>query len=1021
MRILAFTNAALLVLAAIAASSSGCSRASTNDRIIDGELATDKPPAVLTPNDRFKQAGQAAAKGDWESAESLLREHLLTQPTDTQLHFQLAAIAEQQNENDRAINLLQFVVEANPQTEITIYDRLARLMLTQARAIDTVQLYEQLTQRHPTVVEQRFALAGFASMLGLEKTVMDQLKWLAQHNQGEDEGLAVLAQPAQVEPDPEMCRKLLDRNPNDLRPHYGLAKMDAMNQRWDAVVDRLTPVVKKHPEFLEASALYGRGLAEASQSLDLQLENLERWAADVPDGIEEMPDYWLAAGVWADRQGNHESAARAFYEAAKHEDANNGETLNRLARSLRQVDRDAEAGRIEQRNQRLTQLHEATKTLYERETRSQTWAFNIADAMTSLGRPWEAEAWARLAMTLPDDHVPDAPARYLTIRKQLKPTTPWQSAAMIDELKDSLADLPHIDWSRADKDSRRIETKHQGNIRFSDAAKSCGLIHTMTFHSDFDNRGFSIFQGNGGGGAIIDFDLDGWPDIALANLNGWPMKDDSGTDRLFRNRNGHFDEVTGAAGFIDHGFSQGISSCDYNADGFPDLSVANIGRNRLFRNQGDGTWVDVTDQVRLSGERWTSSVAIADFDGDGFADIFETNYCAGQRPYEKECSSRTTGRLTSCTPLDFDAEADRVWAGRSDGTFEDKTSTWMANNDPNPGRGLGVLAANLDGLPGLEIFVANDMSANHLWSSSRDPGEFVMNEIATARGVALSGRSLSQASMGIAQGDPDHDGDLDLFVTHFFDDHNTFYEQISSGVWADRTHRVELAEPSMKQLGFGTQMVDFDNDGNLELFVANGHVGDLGRDDTPFQMPAQVFRLRTDLRWKILDRSKLGDYFTQDHVGRAVATLDANRDGLNDLLITQLIEPVALLINETHSTHDGASVGQSVGMTLIATQSHPDAVGATVHATIDDRMHNAQVTAGDGYMCSNQHRLPIGLAGASDITELTIDWPSGNRQTYREIAGGADYLFVEGQDEPFQLFEHVPHSPPVTQETITPE
>ncbi|MGB7325264.1 MAG: FG-GAP-like repeat-containing protein [Rubripirellula sp.] len=977
------------------------------DRPEDGEAVVDTATVSPTQPDRFEQAGQAAARGDWESADRLLRAHLLIQPTDTQLHLQLAAIAEQQNENDQAIDLLQFVVDANPKTEIATYDRLARLMLTQARAIDTVQLYEQLTQQHPSVVEQRFALTGFASMLGLEKTVLPQLQWLAQHNHGEDEGLAVLAQPAQVEPDPELCRKLLDRNATDLRPHYGLAKMDAMNQRWDAVVDRLRPVVKKHPNFLEASALYGRALAEVGQRQDPQQENLESWTADVPSGIEQMPDYWLAAGVWADRQGNQESAARAFFEAVKHEDANNGETLNRLARSLRQINRDAEASRIEQRNQRLTQLHEATKTLYERETRSQAWAFNIADAMTSLGRPWEAEAWARLAVTLPDDHVPDASARYLAIRKLLEPTMPWQSTSLIDELENSLASLPHIDWSRTDKDSRRISTTHRSNIHFRSAAQSLGLIHTMAFHPDFDNRGFSIFQGNGGGGAIIDFDLDGWPDIALANLNGWPMKDDSSTDRLFRNRHGHFNEVTSDAGFTDHGFSQGISTCDYNADGFPDLLVANIGQNRLFRNQGDGTWMDVTEQVGLSGQRWTSSVAIADFDGDGFADIFETNYCAGQRPYEKECSSRTTGRLTSCTPLDFDAEGDRVWAGRSDGTFADKTGAWMANNDLNPGRGLGVVAANTDGLPGLEIFVANDMSSNHLWASSRESGKFVMNEIATARGVALSGRSLSQASMGIALGDPDHDGDLDLFVTHFFDDHNTFYEQVSNGVWADHTHRVDLAEPSMKQLGFGTQMVDFDNDGNLELFVSNGHVGDLGRDDTPFQMPAQLFRLQSDLRWETLDRSKLGDYFAKEHVGRAVATLDANRDGLNDLLITQLIEPVALLINETHPASDGATVGQSVGMTLIATQSHRDAVGATVHATINDRRHYAQVTAGDGYMCSNQHRLPIGMADASSITELTIDWPSGNQQTYHEITGGADYLFVEGQDEPFQLFEHV--------------
>lgn len=985
--------------------------------VVENSVAKSEKP---TQTDRLQLAVEAATRDEWSKAKQLMRQHLVTHPDETDLQQRLARIAQRKNEIGIAIEFLQSAIEINPRVSNSVYVDLAKLTMVSGQAFETVSVYERLVTHYPSAIEDRFALTGLASMLGLEDIAIEQLKWLAQHNRGDDEGLVVLAQPTQVEPDAEMCRKLLRLNPNDLRPHYGLAKIDAMHQRWREVVRRLEPVVERHPHFLPAYALYGRGLAEIGDR-----EEILQWQRAAPEGVEATAQYWLAAGGWAERHGEHAIAVRAYYEAAKREEANNAETLTRLSRSLRQINRNDDAEKVDDRKRLLTRLHDATKTLYERLTRSQQSALDVADAMTELGRVWEAEAWARMALKLPDDRLPNAKTRYLSIRKRLTNETPWQTSGLLDSLRQDLADLPPIDWVESNLDSRSLATTQRGRIRFRNVAEESGLIHTIAFDPAQLQMGFSIYQGNGGGGAITDFDLDGWPDVVLAELNGSPMKEDSDSDVLFRNQRGVFVDVTQAVGLRDCGFSQGISSCDYNNDGFPDLCVANIGRNRLFQNKGDGTFEDVTDQAGLSGMAWTVSMAIADFDNDGHADLFDVNYCGGQRPFEERCHSRVTGLPTSCTPLDFEAEPDQVWQGVGDGTFREMTKSWLSPTDA--GRGLGVVVANLDEKPGIDVFVANDMSSNHLWSPSLANADdvqkvpsFVMDEIGTARGVALSGRSFSQASMGIAQGDPDHDGDLDLFVTHFYDDYNTYYEQISAGIWADHSHQSELAEPSMKLLGFGTQFADYDNDGNLELIITNGHVSDLGRENVPYMMPAQLFRIGSDLRWEELDRLSLGDYFTKDHLGRVVATLDANRDGLNDVLITQLREPVALLLNESQGADAGNAPGNSIGLVLIAKDSQRDAVGAVIHAKSDDQSHYAQVAAGDGFMCSNQRRVSFGVGDAVAISDLTIDWPSGRRQDYGRVLSGADYVLVEGETQPFKLFDHHESlSPPVIHESPT--
>jgi hypothetical protein len=289
------------------------------------------------------------------------------------------------------------------------------------------------------------------------------------------------------------------------------------------------------------------------------------------------------------------------------------------------------------------------------------------------------------------------------------------------------------------------------------------------------------------------------------------------------------------------------------------------------------------------------------------------------------------------------------------------------------------------------------MTVNHLWSGQHRDGRFQLRDLGAIRGLGLSGRSLSQASMGMAAADADGDGDTDLFLTHFSDDHNTYYEQVSPGMWVDRSYQVGLAAPSMKMLGFGTEWIDFDNNGAVELMIANGHVDDVDRSDVAYKMPPQLFQRSADGRWQQLEPKRLGDYFAGQHLGRALASVDVDRDGRVDVAVTHLYQPVSLLINQTENS------GQSIRLLLKSTSGQRDAIGAVVTAVVGGRSVTAQLTAGDGYMCSNQRRVHFGTGEATEVKDLAVTWPSGGQESFGTLESGQEYLLVEGSAEAYPL------------------
>tara|TARA_R110002073_G_scaffold7245_6_gene41357 strand:- start:7580 stop:10582 length:3003 start_codon:yes stop_codon:yes gene_type:complete len=984
-------EAVAILFAMLFSSAIGCGPSNT---------PVDQPPtrqehASELRLDHIAIARRAIAAKDWVSAETELRSQLVETP-DNVLALEMAGdVASARGKMHESARLYQAAVDKHPRASIELFDKLAQQWTVAGCLFESLAVLQHAIKQYPSHPQFHFDLAGLGTLIGMEQVSTEQLKWLAQHNQGNAEGLMALAAPRRIQPDESICKETLERCPDDLRNHYPLARLDAANLKWLDVAQRLEGVVKQHGDFIPAQLLYGRALIELNRNDDVQ-----QWHDQLPTGIEESADYWAVAGIWAEQQGNFEQAARAFWEAVQRDGSNDPETLKKLVVNLTRIGRGDASTRLTQRVQQFAQLSDALDTFDWRDCQSQSAAITVAQNMEKLGRLWEAEGWARLALGLSNDKTADAQAAYLAIRKKLSADTPWQLPQGIIGNQIKLEDLPQVAWTASRRPTIEMsQSQKQGDIRLEDEAIQRGLIHTCEVSPEARETGYAIFQTSGGGAAAVDFNLDGWPDLAIAMLDGDPMQSNSQPNQLYLNLAGHFKNVTELAGMRDTGFAQGITVGDFNDDGFPDVFDANIGRNRLYRNNGDGTFSDASDQVGLQGEFWTTSVAIADLTGDGLADLFEVQYCAGEAPYTKQCPSSTDkDRIGSCSPLLFAAEPDRVWQGAANGRFSETTDRWLGQ--VSPGRGLGLAVGQFDEHEGMDLYVANDMSANQFWSSAHHDGEFRFTDLAVLRGLAVSGASKAQASMGIAAGDPDNDGDIDFFLTHFAREHNTFYQQEAAGIWSDRSHRLGLGESSMNVMGFGTEWADFDNNGTVELIITNGHVNDVKEDDPygiALAMPPQIYHRDPGGIWKELVNKELGEYFSNPHVGRALLTLDANRDGRVDSLITHLFEPVSLLINHTEST------GTSQGIVLVATIGQRDAIGAVVTLEVGGQKRTVQLLAGDGYMCSNQRQLLIGMGTATEIQNVQVDWPSGNHESFGNILIGEDILLVEGSEEPFQI------------------
>jgi hypothetical protein len=424
---------------------------------------------------------------------------------------------------------------------------------------------------------------------------------------------------------------------------------------------------------------------------------------------------------------------------------------------------------------------------------------------------------------------------------------------------------------------------------------------------------------------------------------------------------------------------------DYNADGFPDLYLANVGQNRLYQNDGDGTFRDVTEESGLDLAGWTSSCLMADLNADGLPDLFDVTYLTGPEVYAIICQKK------GCSPSVFEGVPDRLHINQGDGTFR-----WIEGATPETNsKGLGIVAFDLFERNRPCLFVANDQVPNHFLRNlpSGDPINIRLEDQAFLSGLGHNMDGLAMACMGIAADDVNHDGLLDLFVTNFKSEPNTLYIQDVEGLFIDRTHLSGLYHPSLPMTGWGTQFFDADLDGASDLVVTNGHV--YPEEETEYLMPTQFFQNDGQGRFAELLAEDLGPYFEKKHAGRSLARLDWNRDGRMDFVVSNINEPAALLTNSTETE------GHSLGVRLVATQTARGAIGSIVEVEAGGRKWTKPLMAGDGFQASNERLLHFGLGSADIVSSITVTWPSGRMDKLKDLPPDGVLELVEGMSATF--------------------
>jgi len=530
-------------------------------------------------------------------------------------------------------------------------------------------------------------------------------------------------------------------------------------------------------------------------------------------------------------------------------------------------------------------------------------------------------------------------------------------------------------------------------VSFREVADQVGLRFT---HVNGAQGQYFLPEIMGAGGAFIDYDEDGDLDVLLLQggalggtrpgLKPAPTEPASGP-RLFRNdlsvmpggrMHLTFSDVTQRSGFARAGYGMGVATGDYDNDGDADVYITNHGPNHLYRNNGSGTFTDVTRDAGtgLDDPRWSTSAAFCDYDIDGDLDLFVTNYVDATAADNKACHD-PVGVRDYCGPLRFRPVPDRLFRNDGDGRFTDVSE--HAGITKADGAGLGVACADFNGDTRPDIYVANDASANQLWIN-RGNGTF--EDAALLSGVAFNADGLPEGSMGIAAGDPDDDGDLDIFVTNITRETHAFYRNLGSGSFEDARLPAGLATPTARSTGFGTDWFDYDNDGRLDLFVANGAVTieeALRGDPSPFRQKNQLFRNAGSGRFQDVS-DNAGPALQLSEVSRGAAFGDVDNDGDVDVLVTNNNGPVRLLLNETGSRH------HSLQIRLRGTQDNRQGLGARVGVLRNDQTTLWRRAHSDGsYLSARDSRVHFGLGAAATIAAVVVEWPNGLSEVWTDV------------------------------------
>ncbi len=531
-------------------------------------------------------------------------------------------------------------------------------------------------------------------------------------------------------------------------------------------------------------------------------------------------------------------------------------------------------------------------------------------------------------------------------------------------------------------DSTGPTTDPVPSFRFRDVAEEAGI--RFGYYNAAHGR-MNIRETMGGGVAVIDCDADGRPDLFFTDGCDLPRdpSDREHRGRLFRNRGDwSFEDITDSCGVSDLAYGQGCAVGDFDNDGFDDLCVTHYGSLALYHNNGDGTFHDLTDEAGIGSEMWCTAAAFGDLSGSGRLDLFVTGYLQVGPGPEPTCRDRR-GTPTYCGPENFAGQSFRLFQNRDGGRFTDVSDAAGVVVPRSKGLAAAIFDIDLDGK--LDVFAVNDAEPARLF---RNVGGCRFDEVALTAGLAYTGDGQVYNGMGIAHGDYDGDGRLDLAVSNFYEKGVVLFRNRGGGLFRDASVQTGVGPATRTRLSFGLQFLDADNDGRLELFVANGHISDLSADGIPYAMSAQFFHHSRSGRLRDIS-AQAGDYFQTKRLGRGVAVADLDDDGRSDVAISHNTGPVSILRNET------PSAGQFLSIELIGTNSSRTPFGAQLTATIGDKSIVRVLAGGGSYLSASDRRIVLGLATSDHVNSLEVSWPSGRRDRLKELPAGNGVRLIE--------------------------
>ncbi|WP_372895938.1 ASPIC/UnbV domain-containing protein [Stieleria sp.] len=949
----------------------------------------------------IERADAFKAQARYREAYELLKTLLIVDPEDTEILFRMAMLAAADGDLAAGVELLGEIPVDHPQAGLAAQGQSADWCLLLHRYDEAEQRYRRLLDRMPNAVTALRQLAFLYNRQGRRQEAAELVRRLCLlGNVMQDELHSLISLSDAMYSPPDDQRSATDQP--QLPPGgpqyvpispYGDARLAFQERRFDDVIELLRPAIERSQAPPAMVALFGRAAGE------LQSDSmLAWWLTQLPPQITEYADYWATLGMMELMERRYDSAIRVLGEALQRDPTDFAST-SRMRQALGSLGKEDEAQRWFDHWTRLRASIDANNQVAMQRPPDPTSVESLANALDDLDRPLEAILWRAIVAHGAGDQqrLAELNEQRESLLADGKPFPDRQSRLQGTDLE--LYPLPDLkQWALDETNETPTAAAAIRNdsvpASFRNFADAMGMRHTYRVADQPQRQRYAIYQTLGGGVAVLDYDLDGWPDLFFAQGAADPpgfasrTGNPSGGTSLYRNETTRLVETSALGNALHQSYTLGVTAGDWNQDGLPDLAAAGIGRSVLLINNGDGTFAINPLEKPAGVHRVPASIAIADLSGDRLPDLIEIGYVDDPNMTVKPPVDSEGNVLITVAPNNFAAARDFLFTNQGDGS----TGFRPLSDQDDSRTGLGLVIADFDGEPGNEIFIGNDSLPNRLWKlgHQNDPVD-----LASILGCGYGFSGGATGAMGIAVGDFDRNHEIDLHVTNYENENANLY-LMKHRSFQDRNRQFNLGEASKERVGFGTQAIDYDNDGDEDLVVTNGHLDNAKSIRGGHAQPMQLFA-NVGSEFRLMDVADPSGFWSKPQFGRALATLDLNRDGQMDFVVTQVERSSALLVNQTDAGQHWMQVA------LVGTRCERDAIGARVELHTAGQTTVRWMVAGDGYLCRNEQTLHFGLGSNATVDRLRVQWPTGQVQTFENIPADRRVLIVEAEPELFTL------------------